>query len=104
MGTGWYLRERDIRAKRERQQELLRLDRRRRLIAASPAESLVTAAAATSGDGGVLADCDGDGVVGSYVSGTGDGGMREEGRAVASRRTALSERLARGIPVLGATW
>ena len=99
VGTGWYLRERDLRAKRERQQELRRLDRRRRLIAASPAASLMAEYAVADG---VLMDSDGRGrVLGAAVVG---GGGAAQQKAAALRKTALSERLARGIPVLGATW
>eukprot|EP00903_Cladosiphon_okamuranus_P013816 g12858.t1 len=101
VGTGWYLRERDLRAERERQEERRRLDRRGRLIAASPAASLVTARDAAAD--GILVDDDGDGGVEEHVLGDGDG-AGAKGRGAGLRRTALSERLARGIPVLGAAW
>lgn len=103
VGTGWYLRERDIRAKREQQRELRRLDRRKRLIAASPAASLAAASAATAADG-VLVDGDGAGRRVPGGGGGGGGGGMDGKAAALRRRAALSERLARGIPVLGASW
>lgn len=108
LGTGWFFRERGLRANREGQRRRQQQRRqassiaqpRRMLTEAAPAASTAVAAIVPAEAGGVLVDR-GDGRRRRRRGG--ERGGSTDGEAAGWGRPSLSERLARGVPVLGAT-
>lgn len=96
ISTGWYFRRRDVITKRETQQQQLVVGWREQAVTAVPATRSAAAAAASA------AAASADGVLVDRQVGRGwDGGVA--GEAEGWERPSLSQRLARGVPVLGAT-
>ncbi|CAM9963427.1 unnamed protein product, partial [Scytosiphon promiscuus] len=105
LGTGWYLRRRGLRAEREQQQQRRQL--RQAASLAHPQGMLTDGAPRTSTAVAAIVPVGGSLIV------AGDGRRRRkrgagrgapaDGEAAGEGRSSLSERLARGVPVLGAT-
>lgn len=108
LSTGWFFRERGVRAKREQQQEHQQRQRWRQRQAESQAHAQRrltdgdSSAASTSV--AAIVPVESVLVVGSRRRPDAGRGAPRDGEAVErGGRSSLSERLARGVPVLGAT-